>query len=92
MGDARDIIENNIKVWKSPLKLVCDDISLEHSMLFRMRCQAAGARYGDVNQAAKNAQVRGLRLDLSCNSEGLCSIIESLQNNTLLPIFRAAEV
>ena len=60
MGDARDIIENNIKVWKSPLKLVCDDISFEHSMLFRMRCQAAGARGGSVNHAARIAQVMRL--------------------------------
>ena len=58
VGVAKDIIENNIRVWKSLLKLVSDGIFFKHSMLFRMRCQAAGARYGDVNQAAKNAQVR----------------------------------
>ena len=65
-------------------------------------------RYGDLNQAATNVQIRGLRgvviqaamdvqvrglgLDLSCNSEGLCRLIESLSLNTLLPISSAADI
>ena len=56
-----------------------------------MNVQIRGLR-GVVIQAAMDVQVRGLGLDLSCNSEGLCSLIESSLLNTLLPISSAADV
>ena len=111
MEVAADNSEKNSRVWKSLLGLVDVSIFFTLLRLLRMKCQAVGAstvRYGDVTQAAMNAQIRGLRgvviqaamdvqvrglgMDLSCNSEGLCSIIESLPLNTLLPISSAADV